>query len=150
MMLPLLRFSACVALFLGLAISAIPGCDGRAPGTREAPTDAAAELPPPDQVYTTRGRIHDLPDPARPASGLMVTHEAIDDFVDRHGTIVGMDAMTMPLTPARELSLEEFSIGDIVEVVFEVRWNPTSTRVIEMRKLPEDTELEFRTAQPPQ
>lgn len=139
-----LRLAICMLLLVVIGGLGLFGCRGDDRG-------ASADLGPPDQTYTTRGRIHDLPDPSRPASGLSVTHEAIDDFIDRDGEVVGMDAMTMPLTPARDLSLEGFEVGDIVQLTFEVRWQPRpSTRVIEMRKLPAGTELEFRAAQPPQ
>lgn len=137
------------ALAMGLGGTGCGGGQDDASGSG-AGKSGSQELPPPDQVYTVRGRIVDLPDPTRPASGLQVLHEAIDNFVGRDGRIVGMDAMTMPFTPARELSLEGFAVDDYVELVFEVRWKaPPLSRVVEMRKLPADTQLELRKAQPP-
>jgi hypothetical protein len=127
-----------------LVCSALVGCG------REEAWPPAAELAPPDQTYTVRGRITDLPDPARPASGFEALHEAIDDFVWQDGSVRGMHAMVMPFTPARELSLEGFEIGDYVVIVFEVRWRtPPRSRIVELRKLPADTELELREARPP-
>jgi hypothetical protein len=140
--------AGCAAVFLpALWMGVAPGCGER--GDRTAPQQSG-QLAPPDQVYTVRGIIRDLPDPSRPASAFQVRHVAIDDFVAADGRVVGMDAMVMPFTPARELSLEGFQVGDVVELVFEVRWKtPPRSRVVEIRKLPEDTPLEFRQAQPP-
>jgi hypothetical protein len=128
----------------------LAACDRSPPAPGPSAATQTTQLAEPDQVYTVRGRIIDLPDPSRPASGFQVRHEAIDDFKNTQGQVVGMDAMVMPFTPARELSLDGFAVGDIVELTFEVRWKtPPRSRVIELRKLPEDTELEFREARPP-
>ena len=137
----------CAFVFVAMG-PAMLGCRGENQTGADAPT--SRELSPPDQVYTVRGRIVDLPDPNRPASGLLVLHEAIDDFVGRDGRVIGMDAMTMPFTPARELSLEGLAVDDYVELVFEVRWQaPPRSRVIQIRRLPDDTDLELRRAEPP-
>jgi Cu/Ag efflux protein CusF len=123
------------------------GCDRSPPAGGTAATQAT--LAAPDQTYTVRGRIVDLPDAVRPASSFQVRHEAIDDFMNAEGHVVGMDAMVMPFTPARELSLEGFAPGDVVELVFEVRWKTLPrSRVTELRRLPPDTPLEFREARP--
>jgi hypothetical protein len=143
-----MRLGLCFLVLTGLCV-ALPAC-GRGDGGSPPSRPAGRELAPPDQVYTVRGRIVELPDPARPASGLQILHEAIDDFVWKDGRIGGMDAMVMPFTPAAELSLAEFAVDDDVELTFEVRWTASPlSRVIAMRKLPPDTQLEFRKAQPP-
>src|SRR5919106_1019739 len=35
------------------------------------------------RTYTVRGQVTQLPDPAHPGSGLYLSHEAVDSFVDR-------------------------------------------------------------------
>ena len=137
---------------LGAAIVAglcagLPACEKKA---AQAAPAARAEMGPPAQEYTVRGEVVSLPDPANPASDFQVRHEAIDNFVDGNGKVVGMGAMVMPFPLAEGVSLEGLKAGDVVEVDFAVWWKPRrhweATRV---EKLPADTTLEFRPAQPP-
>jgi hypothetical protein len=113
---------------------------------RAEPIPAAPPLPPPDQVYTVRGRIEDLPDPSRPASALRIAHEPIRDFKDAEGTTIGMSAMVMEFPVAPGVSLAGVSLRDTVEFDFEVRWSPSriaSWRLTRIVRLPPGTALRF-------
>lgn len=107
-------------------------------------------------TYQTRGIIESLPEAGKPASELMIRHEAINDFVDGKGAVVGMNAMTMPfprLSPG--VSLEGFAVGDKIAFSFTNTWTgPESARkpgwtVDAISKLPADTELVFGTKTTP-
>jgi Cu/Ag efflux protein CusF len=123
------------AILAGLVLSLLAigsGCERKA----ETP------LPPPDQSYTTRGRVEGLPD-AQDAN-IRIMHERIPDFVSREGNVIGMNAMPMPFEPAKGLSLEGIEIGDKVEFTFEVRWKTRPfSRLVAITELPPDTELDF-------
>lgn len=59
------------------------------------------------------------------SSGLVsvaIAHEAIDDFKDEDGKVVGMMAMQMNFYPVEGVSLVGFSAGDAINFKFEVRW----------------------------
>lgn len=101
------------------------------------------------RVYTLRGQVIELPDPANPATGLTLNHEAIDGFVDRSGETVGMDPMSMPFPIARDLSLDGIQVGDVVEVKLAVDWEADrEVEITEVRELPAGTKLVFRAADP--
>lgn len=100
----------------------------------------------PEAVYTVRGRIVTLPDPAKPASEFRVEHEAIDNFVGIDGKL-GMNSMTMGFPLAKGVSLEGLSVGDKVELTFEVRWkSQPRSQTTKVVKLPPETELHFGKA----
>jgi hypothetical protein len=101
------------------------------------------------RTYTARGQVVQLPDPAQPGSGLYLSHEAIDDFVDREGKTVGMDPMSMPFQVAKGVSLAGIVPSDIVEFELTVDWQAeTPVEITRVRKLPPGTRLVFRAAQP--
>lgn len=109
--------------------------------------DQAAERQP-DQTYTVRGEIRQLPSPENPASGLQIRHENIPDFVNRAGEVVGMKPMIMPFTPAEDLDLSALSVGDKVSFTFDVDWDAAPMMLVtNIEPLPADTELDFA---PPQ
>lgn len=120
-------------LFL-LAVLSLAGCSGGESG----------------RVYTVRGQVTQLPDPNNPGTGLYLNHEAIDDFVDRDGEMVGMDPMNMPFQVDEGVSLEGIGAGDVVEIKLRVDWGAeTEAEIVEIRELPPGTKLEFRAAKPP-
>jgi Cu/Ag efflux protein CusF len=101
------------------------------------------------RTYTTRGQVVQLPDPANPGTGLTLNHEAIDQFMDRQGEIVGMDPMSMPFPVAKDLSLEGLQVGDVVELKLHVDWGgDPEVEIVELRELPAGTRLDFRAAKP--
>ncbi len=72
------------------------------------------------QTYTARGVVTQLP--AGPGTELMISHEAIPDFISARGDTVGMNAMTMGFPVSDGLSLDAISVGDSIDFRFEVRW----------------------------
>lgn len=100
--------------------------------------------------YTVRAQVVQTPDPAKPADGLYLYHEAVDDWMGRNGEVEGMDPMSMPFPAAKEVPLAGIQANDKVEVTLHVDWNAdTPVQITRIRKLPPDTELVFRAAKPP-
>lgn len=155
------RSRSLVALLLLLltagVIFVLGACAGDTPPASDTEADAQADAepeepaPPPEpETYTVRGEIVDLPDPEDPTSGFFVYHEAIDTFRGMDGKVVGMSSMTMPFAIDEDLDLEGLQRGDKVEFDLHVDWDgDPATLVTRVEKLPPDTILEFRGAQPP-
>jgi hypothetical protein len=100
--------------------------------------------------HTVRAMVVQAPDPANPAGGLYLYHEAIDDWVGRDGKQDGMDPMAMPFPVARGVPLTGLAANDKVEVTLHVDWDAdTAVQITKLRKLPPDTRLVFRAAVPP-
>lgn len=111
------------------------------------PARAATEVPVSKvKRYTLRAEIVRLPD--RQGGDLMLRHEAVDDFTDSGGTVVGMDSMVMPFPVAREVSLGGLAAGDKVEAVMVMDWDQNDFLLERVRKLPGDTVLHFGKARP--
>ena len=111
----------CRALIGVLSALGHASCE-RASPSAPAPAKPAAPAAP-AKTYTVNGRIEQLPDPAVKGSMLTVHHEDIPGFVSREGKVVGMNSMSMPFPPAPGVSLEGLTVGDEVELTFEVRWD---------------------------
>ncbi|MDY7095230.1 MAG: copper-binding protein [Acidobacteriota bacterium] len=127
--------------FLVSACCFLAACSGDGP-SEEAGQEAAT-------VYQIRAEIQALPIPDRASPELMVRHEAVDDWTDPTGTVVGMDAMTMPFPLESEAVADGFAAGDLVEMTVEVDWDgPRPVLVTGLEALPEGTELRMRAAQP--
>lgn len=128
-------------LTIALALIA-PGCrDG---GGSRSGDEAAANA----RRYTVRGEIVRLPAPSGGARQLSIRHEALDDFVNEAGVVVGMDSMVMQFDVAPAVALEDVRVGDKVEVRLAVAWSPPVLRIEQLRKLPADTALRFDKARP--
>ena len=97
--------------------------------------------------YVVRGELARLP--ARAGDEVMVRHEAIPDFRDRDGAVVGMDAMVMGFQVTPELPLAGLRVGDKVRLAFAVDWARPSLTVERIERLPPDTELRFEKAPAP-
>jgi len=137
--------------------------------SRDGATDAttSAQASPLHKTYIVRGQIVGLPAEGRPFDELQIHHEAIPDFTDRDGNVMGsknmagmegmkdmkdtkpmatgMKAMTMPYPVAKGLSLDGLAIGDFIEFTFDVTWGkdyPTYA-ITKITKLPADTKLDF-------
>jgi hypothetical protein len=100
--------------------------------------------------YTVRAQVVQAPDPANPAGGLYLYHEAVDDWVGRSGKVEGMDTMAMPFPVAKGVPLAGIQANDKVEVTMHVDWDAeTPVQITRVRKLPPETRLVFRAAKPP-
>jgi len=130
---------------LALSIAgALCGC-GRSGGA--AAPEASAREGVQTVVYTVRGRVTMLPDPAKPASEFMAFHEPIPAFRNPDGSL-GMRSMNMAFPPGPGLSLAGVSVGDAVGITFEVDYDEQSGRLLESRttrveRLPADTPLDL-------
>ena len=111
---------------------------------------ACSASPPPApagaSVYVVRGEVVQPPSPVAAGIQVLLRHEAIDDFVDATGKVVGMDAMVMPFDVAPPLSAKDLAVGDKVEVRFSMDWKEPRLRVERMERLPPGTILTFRAA----
>lgn len=101
------------------------------------------------QTYTVRGQVLQLPGPQDPGA-LTIDHEAIDGWVDRQGKVVGMYPMAMPFPFAKDVSLDGIRAGDKIEFTLRVDWQAETRQVeiVGLRKLPPNTELDFRAPDP--
>ena len=138
--------SPALALSLSALLAACAGGGGdAAPGFAAS----AAAAPRRVQTYEGRGEVTALPDPADPSTALAIRHEAIDDFADIDGDVVGMDAMTMPFPLAEGVSLAGLAPGDQVSFTLEVEWESDPPyRIARIDKLPPATPLDFRATRP--
>lgn len=98
--------------------------------------------------YTVRGEIVRLPAATGPRQ-LSLRHEAIDDFADAAGKVVGMGSMVMPFDLAPGVALDGLQAGDKVEARIAVGWSPSLLQIEQLKELPADTTLELRAARPP-
>ena len=112
------------------------------------PRDLAKASAPPaaDASYTLRGIIDTLPQTTGPDKYIKIHHEALPDFKNKEGKVVGMPEMIMDFEQvAPDVRLTDFKVGDVVDFTFEVRWSPrVVTRVVKMRKLEAGTVLTLK------
>jgi hypothetical protein len=106
---------------------------------------------PPEQTYTTRGRIEGLP-----ASGRLyfeIHHEAIPEFIGKDGAVTGMHEMIMDMpsfSPDAARQLAAMRVGDAVAMTFEVRYqSEPRSRVTKIVKLPAETPLTLGAVERP-
>ncbi|MCC5787116.1 MAG: copper-binding protein [Phycisphaerales bacterium] len=131
---PALLFS--IAMLPALVLTACSEQPGRTGVDR--PTAEVVFEGEPDAVYTTRGRVQALPtDPD--SDKLVILHEPIDEFRDRSGEEVGMNAHAMEFPAiAPGVSLDGVFPGDAVRFAFEVYWpegGPPLWRVSELEEI---------------
>jgi Cu/Ag efflux protein CusF len=125
------------------------------PASPAAPSTSPASADPATHTYAARGIIESLPEAGKPTLELMIRHEAINDFIDGAGAVVGMNAMTMPFPRlAPGVSLEGLAVGDKIGFTFTNTWSgPAGSRrpewvIDSITRLPADTELTFGKKQP--
>jgi len=95
--------------------------------------------------YTVRAEVVTIP--VQPGGELVLRHEAIPDFTDKSGAVVGMDSMVMPFPIPANLSLVGLTPGDKIEFVFSVDWAQSRYLVESIKKLPAETTLKMGKAQ---
>jgi hypothetical protein len=136
-------------LLLACAGVMIGACE-RSPKLGEVrPSNFTAPNAKPDATYRVRGKVTELPIVGKPSSELRVHHEAIDDFKDDQGKVVGMSAMVMEFPPLKGVDVSQLKVGDKVEIEFSVWWTQLPPwAATKITVLPPETELEFRRARP--
>lgn len=101
---------------------------------------------PPD-VYESRGVVRQLPGEGAPKAEIYIQHEAIAEFKDQDGEVVGMESMAMPFPVADDQPLTGLAVGDKVAFTFEVQWDGGHPlRLTEIAELPAATPLTFEVA----
>ncbi|MCW5765617.1 MAG: hypothetical protein KIT68_06550 [Phycisphaeraceae bacterium] len=102
-----------------------------------------------DATYKVRGLVVSLPKRGDARSNFYVRHEAIDDFRNKDGKIIGMSAMEMEFPPEAGVSFDGIAVGDPVEIAFSVWWGETPAWLAtKVTKLPAGTALVFEKAKP--
>lgn len=81
-------------------------------------------------TYKVKGIVKVLPHKGTASNEIIVQHEAIPDYRDDSGTVVGMSAMTMPFYLASGVKLDAVGVGDKVEMVLEQRLKPRFTEQV--------------------
>lgn len=81
-------------------------------------------------TYKVVGIVKALPGNGRAANELLVKHEAIPEYRDSSGKVVGMHAMTMPFYLSPKASLTGISVGDGIEMTVESRLKPSFTEEV--------------------
>ncbi|MBY0260748.1 MAG: copper-binding protein, partial [Phycisphaerales bacterium] len=114
----ILQASLSAALLLGCG-GVLSGCP-KSETTSTSPAKAAGLARAPDVSYTTRGIVESLPIPDKPTSEFIVRHEAIDNFFNPVNGNLGMNAMSMPFTLGKGVSLGTIKVGDKVSLTFGV------------------------------
>lgn len=99
----------------------------------------------PDHTYTVRAKLLAKPSAQ---SYMQLHHEEIKTFENKEGKVVGMREMAMEfadLGAQAARSLDDLSVGDAVEVTFEVRWSSDPRMLVTaIRKLGEGEKLELK------
>ena len=112
------------------------------------PARAAAEdSPQPVRRYPLRAEILRLPE--KPGGYLTIRHEAVNDFVDVTGDLVGMDSMVMEFPVAPVASLKGLNVGDKIAAVLVVNFARGFGELDQIKKLPRETVLHFGKARSP-
>ncbi len=101
------------------------------------------------RTYTVRALVLSLDPPAGPVAEIKVHHEAIDDFANAKGDVIGMNAMTMPFPLASPDLAKDLAPKDVIQMTFSLDWQANRPlEVVAIEKLPQETQLEFRKANP--
>ncbi len=98
-----------------------------------------------------RGEIVRLPAPG--SREITLRHEAVPEFRDEAGKVVGMEAMTMPFTLAAlvpRAALDGLQAGDRVAFTLEMRWRDPRAfaEISRITKLPPGARLSWEGTPP--
>ena len=95
------------------------------------------------ESYAMRGEIVRLP--AAGSREMAIRHEAIPEFRDEAGKVVGMEAMTMPFTLAQGVGVDALAPGDKIAFTLEMRWRDPReiARISRIERLPAGTLLSW-------
>jgi Cu/Ag efflux protein CusF len=78
---------------------------------------------PAESSYTVAAEILEVSAPDAPRREVLLAHDAVPDFVDIDGKVVGMAAMTMPFPVAPSVDLGAYQPADRVRATFVVRFH---------------------------
>lgn len=79
--------------------------------------------PPVEHTYTVAAEILKISAPDAPRREVLLAHDAVPDFVDIDGKVVGMAAMTMPFPVSPSVDLSAYQPADRVRATFVVRFH---------------------------
>lgn len=102
--------------------------------------------PTPDARYTTQGRVYSVVTPDSPASEFMIHHEAIPNFVNGQGEVVGMNSHPMSFPRVADgVDVQGLRVGQPVRFTFDVTWGEAAPTwiITELELLPDDTRFAF-------
>ena len=125
---------AATAALAALALAIGTGACRKQEEARPAPSSS-------EQRYTFRAEVVKLPVATHARPQITLRHEAIPDFRDQSGAVVGMAAMVMPFELAPSASADGVTAGDKVEVILVADWTRPSFRIERLTRLPRDTVL---------
>ena len=96
------------------------------------------------ESYAMRGEIVRLP--AAGSREMAIRHEAVPDFRDETGKVVGMEAMTMPFTLVQGVGIDGLAPGDKIAFTLEMRWRDPReiARISRIERLPAGTMLSWK------
>lgn len=127
-------------------VAALFACLGVGPGCRGGSDSPASQATQPNlHRYTVRGEVTHLATASEPRR-VSLRHEPIEEFKNEAGVVVGMPSMVMPFELGKDVDIAGLEVGDKVEMRFAVGWSPSSLKVEELRKLPDDVQLRFGDA----
>jgi hypothetical protein len=128
---PTTKIAACLA---ALALSLSCRESGEEPRQAAAPVQPSASA----REYTVRGEVVRVG-----PSELTIRHEAIPDFADRSGAVVGMNAMVMPFPVGRGVDLVGLAPGARIRFRFVMDWERNRMQIEAIEPLPQGTPLQF-------
>lgn len=103
-----------------------------------------ATPPPAPDVYECRGVVRQLPAAGAAKPEIYIQHEAIAEFRDANGKVVGMESMAMPFPIEPSMPWQALQVGDKIAFTFEVQWQEGHPlRMTEWQVLDADTRLGF-------
>lgn len=118
----------CVSVLALLAATFVVGCDD--------------DLPKPDGYYAVRAQVGERVEGNDDYVEWVLHHEAITDYKNREGKVVGMAPMPMKFAFEKGLGAESLRKGDKVKVLFELRYNAfPQLLVTRVTPLPKETAL---------
>ncbi len=98
-------------------------------------TNSAAGLD--STTYSMKGIIKALPGNGRAPNEVLIKHDAVPEYRNRSGEVVGMSAMTMPFYLRKDVSVGELKVGDTVEFKVEAHFEPRFTEeIVSINKVP--------------
>lgn len=106
--------------------------------------------PAPEARYTTQGRVYSVVTPDSPASEFKIHHEAIPNFVNGQGEVVGMNSHPMSFPRVAEgIDVQQLEVGQPVRFTFGVTWGESAPTwvITELELLPDDTRFAFEEPQ---